>query len=85
MKITNMYQAKTHLSSLVDDALDGKEVVIARSGKPLVRLVPYTPTMKSRKPGLLKGKITVPSNFDETSEEILDLFRGDDNLSWKNI
>lgn len=74
MKITNIYQAKTQLSSLVDEAISGKEVIIARSGKPLVRLIPYTPVMKERKPGVLAGKIQIPSDFDETSQEVLELF-----------
>lgn len=80
MQIKNIYQAKTHLSSLVDAALDGQEVVIARSGKPLVRLVPYTQSMKQRKPGLLKGKIQMPDDFNNSSEAILDLFCADSNV-----
>ncbi len=70
MSITNIYQAKTQLSSLVDQAIAGEEIVIARSGKPLVRLVPYTPGMKPRKPGLLKNQITVPDDFDAMNDEI---------------
>jgi len=74
MTITNMYQAKTQLSALVDSALSGEEVIIARAGKLLVRLVPYNPSMKPRVPGLLKGKIQIPDDFDQTSEEIISLF-----------
>lgn len=74
MKIANIYQAKTQLSALVDSALAGDEIIIARSGKPLVRLVPYTVEMKARKPGALKGKITIPDNFDDETPEIIDLF-----------
>lgn len=69
-----MYQAKTHLSSLVDSALAGDDVVIAKAGKLLVRLVPYNGSMKQRVPGLLKGKIEIPEDFDQNSEEIISLF-----------
>ncbi len=74
MTITNMYQAKTQLSALVDSALSGEEVIIARAGKLLVRLVPYNPSMKPRVPGLLKGKIQMSDDFDDESEEIEKLF-----------
>ncbi len=65
MKFFNIYQAKTQLSALVDSAVSGTEVVIARSGKPLVKLVPYILDTKQRKPGLFKGKIKVPDNFNQ--------------------
>lgn len=74
MKITNIYQAKTQLSALVDRALAGDEIIIARSGKPLVRLVPYTAKMEARKSGVLKGKIIIPDDFDDETPEIIDLF-----------
>ncbi|MBU0975000.1 type II toxin-antitoxin system prevent-host-death family antitoxin [Patescibacteria group bacterium] len=76
MRIINMYQAKTNLSALVESALAGNDVVIARAGKPLVRLVPYTSSMKPRKPGLFKGKIQIPDNFNQESQEIISLFTG---------
>jgi len=74
MSVTNMYQAKTQLSALVDSALSGNDVVIARAGKPLVRLVPYNQSMKARTPGLFKGKIKMSDDFDEESKEIEKLF-----------
>ncbi len=76
MKIINMHQAKTQLSKLVNEALDGEEVIIAKSGKPVVKLVPYK-FAESRKPGQFKGKINIPDNFNELSPEILKLFYGD--------
>lgn len=75
-QITNVYQAKTQLSALIESALAGNEVIITRSGKPVVRLVPYTQDMNQRQPGLLKGKIQLPNNFDEESEQVLALFLG---------
>ena len=74
MNITNIYQAKTQLSALVESALAGNEVIIARAGKPLVRLVPYTEPMQERVPGLFTGKIIVPDDFDDVSNEIIELF-----------
>jgi prevent-host-death family protein len=56
MKTVNIQMAKTHLSRLVDDAADGMEIVIAKAGKPLVRLVPYAAAMKPRTPGLFEGQ-----------------------------
>ena len=74
MRTVNMHEAKTHLSALVEEALSGKDVVIARAGKPLVRLVPYQPEKMPRKPGRLKGQIELAPDFDETPEEVLDAF-----------
>lgn len=76
MSITNIYNAKTNLSKLVEAALNGEEVIIAKAGKPVVKLSAYVPTSKNRIPGLLKGKIVIPDNFDEENEEINKLFYG---------
>jgi prevent-host-death family protein len=67
----NMHQAKTSLSRLVERALAGEDVVIARNGEPLVRLVPVPRTLQPRVPGRLKGKVWMASDFDEMSEEEL--------------
>jgi prevent-host-death family protein len=56
MRTVNIHAAKTHLSSLLDDVAKGKEVVIARAGKPVARIVPIDPATPQRKPGLLRGK-----------------------------
>lgn len=71
----NIHQAKTQLSKLIEQALAGQEVVIARNGKPVVKLVPVeTPDLPPRKPGSLKGKIWVAPDFDETPEDLIDEF-----------
>jgi prevent-host-death family protein len=57
MKTVNMHQAKTHLSRLVEEAAAGEDIVIARAGKPLVRLVAVTVTTSPRQLGVLAGKI----------------------------
>ena len=75
MIISNMYEAKTRLSQLVRKALEGEEVILAKSGKPLVRLVPTKPEPIKRKFGLLKGKIRISDDFNEFSEELETMFR----------
>ena len=73
----NIHAAKTHLSRLVDEALEGQDIVIAKSGKPLVRLAPVTSDRPARKPGSMKGKLMVPADFDEPlPDEVLALFEG---------
>lgn len=58
----NIYQAKTQLSKLVDEAAQGEEIIIAKAGKPVAKLVPLA-TQES-KPGSLKGKIWLAEDFD---------------------
>jgi prevent-host-death family protein len=73
----NMHEAKSRLSQLVAKAEAGEEVVIARAGKPAVRLVPVAPPKKPRrKPGLWKGKGWIAPDFDETPEWLIDAFEG---------
>lgn len=70
----NMHQAKSTLSRLVERALAGEDVVIARNGEPLVRLVPVPKERKLRIPGRLKGKVWIGPDFEFTEEEIKELF-----------
>ena len=73
----NIHEAKTHLSRLVEKAEGGREVTIARAGKPVARLVPFKKKEVPRKKGLLKGKIWIGQDFDEPlPQEILDAFEG---------
>lgn len=67
----NMHEAKSKLSQLVESALMGEEVVIAKSGKPAVRLVPCKPNLK-REFGKFKGQIEMSDAFDsdETSDAL---------------
>ena len=62
MKIVGVHQAKTHLSRLLATVEAGEEVIIARGGRPVVRLVPFK--ARPRRPGRLKGKIVVHRDFD---------------------
>ena len=72
---TNMHEAKSKLSQLVELAVLGEEVIIAKSGKPTVKLVPYKP-QKQRAFGQFKGQFVVSKDFDskEVNDEITDLF-----------
>lgn len=80
MKTVNIHEAKTHLSRLVDQAARGEPFVIAKAGKPLVKVVPLdAPAARQvRRLGFMAGQIAVPDDFDRMgSEEIERLFRGD--------
>jgi prevent-host-death family protein len=74
--LVNMHEAKTHLSRLVARAADGEDIVIAKAGKPVARLVPYAERTEPRKPGGLKGKIWIADDFDETPQWLIDAFEG---------
>jgi prevent-host-death family protein len=79
-KPINLYDAKTQLSRLVDRAADGEEIVIAKAGKPMARLVPIEKKKPRRVPGLLKGKIRIAPDFDAPlPPEILRAFNGGDD------
>jgi len=76
MQTVNIHEAKTHFSKLVEAALKGEEVVIAKAGKPAVKLVAVQ-SNKSRQFGLLKGKIKIADDFDEPlPEDIIADFEG---------
>lgn len=60
----SLYQAKTHLSRLVEEAAQGREIIIAKSGRPRARLVPLPDSRALRVPGKGKGKWRVAANFD---------------------
>jgi prevent-host-death family protein len=63
-EIINLHAAKTHLSRLVDRAAGGEEIIIARDGQPVARLVALRSTTVRRIPGLLKGRIEIAEDFD---------------------
>lgn len=75
----NIYEAKTHLSQLVERAAAGEEIVIAKAGRPRARLVPLErPTGRRRGYGSMRGKIWLADDWDsdETNEAIAELFFG---------
>jgi len=63
-RTVNVYEAKTHLSRLLAQAESGEDIVIARQGRPVVRLVPVGRRGVDREPGALKGHIRVSDDFD---------------------
>lgn len=73
----NIYDAKTNFSRLIDKVLEGKEVIIAKAGKPVAKIITYKEKTAPRKLGLLKGKISVPDDFDEENQEINKIFYGE--------
>ena len=74
----NIHQAKTHLSRLIERAARGEEIVIARSGKPVAKLVPYVPTNKPRQFGTMRGRIWFADDFDDPlPSQLLASFTGD--------
>ena len=76
-KPVNIHAAKTHFSRLVERAAKGEEIIIAKAGKPVARLMPLAVPVRRRRPGLLKGKIKMAEDFDAPlPEEILRLFEG---------
>lgn len=64
MQTVNIHEAKTHLSRLLEQVAGGEEIIIAKAGKAIARLVPLDAAPKKRQLGLLKGKLNVPDDFD---------------------
>jgi prevent-host-death family protein len=64
-KTVNLYEAKTQLSKLVDEAAAGGEIIIAKAGKAKARLVPLEPARRRRRPGGWEGQLWVADDFDE--------------------
>lgn len=75
MTVVNMHEAKTNLSKLVQRAAAGEEIIVAKAGEPVAKIVAYTaPPKKPRVPGALKGKIWMAPDFDELPDEIAEAF-----------
>jgi prevent-host-death family protein len=67
----NIHEAKTHLSRLVEQAAAGEEIIIAKAGKPMAKLVPYTPPIAPRSGGFLSGQIWESSDCWEPDEDLI--------------
>lgn len=77
LKPVNIHAAKTHFSRLVERAAKGEEIVIARAGRPVARLVPLSSAGRPRRPGLLKGRIRIRKDFDAPlPDDVLRRFEG---------
>ncbi len=79
----DLRHAKSQLSKLVELVAQGEEVVICKSGRPCVRLVPYQPDQDKRKLGTWKGKVWMAPDFDG-EKEIIELFEGSSMLPKKD-
>ncbi len=78
MRIVNMNEARTHLSRLVKAAAEGEPFIIARAGKPLVRVVALDAPEPRSRIGFMAGRMSVPDDFDSMgADEIRDMFSGD--------
>lgn len=73
----NVYEAKTHLSQLLDRAAAGEEILIARAGRPVARLMPLAARAGRREPGAWRGRVTIREDFDELPAEISAAFQGE--------
>lgn len=74
-KSVNVHEAKTHLSRLLVRVMGGEEVVIAKAGKPVARLIPYQELPEDRKPGTADSQIVIaPSFFEPLPDEIIEGF-----------
>ena len=77
--IVNIHEAKTHLSRLIDRAAAGEEIVIAKAGTPVAKLVRYERPKEPRKMGGWEGRVWIAPDFDEEIPEIVAAFEGDDD------
>lgn len=73
----NVDEAETNLSELLRRVERGEEVVLARAGTPVAKLVPYSTATEPRRPGRWAGEVRIAADFDDTPEEFLDLFAGE--------
>jgi prevent-host-death family protein len=80
MRTVNIHEAKTHLSRLVEQAANGEPFIIAKAGKPMVKVTKLDEPVRdvSRRLGFLEGRIDVPDDFDTMyQEEIIRMFEGE--------
>ena len=79
MSVVNIYEAKTHLSRLVARAAAGEDIVIAKAGRPVAKLVGYSEADEPRQLGGWEGRVWIADDFDELPPEILAAFEGTDD------
>jgi prevent-host-death family protein len=73
-KSVNVHEAKTHLSRLLEQVERGEEVVVARAGRPVARIVPYSTRKAPREPGVWRGRVALAADFDETDIRLIEDF-----------
>jgi prevent-host-death family protein len=72
--VVNVHEAKTHLSRLLERVEAGEEIVVARSGKPVARLVPFQEARAPRQSGRLRGAVRMAPDFDHTPDDLIVAF-----------
>ena len=77
MQITNIHQAKTQLSKLIERVIQGEEVIIGKAGKPVARLLPYERDERPRVGGRWRGRVKMAADFDQLPAGLERLFRGE--------
>jgi len=70
MPITNISEAKAQLSALIERVLAGEEIIIGKAGKPVARLVRFERSEGPRRPGALRGRISIADDFDELPADL---------------
>ena len=82
MKTVNIHQAKTQLSKLIEQASKGESFIIAKAGKPVVRVTPLTAPAGAqvRRLGFMAGQVSVPDDFDRMGQEKIERIFGEDTL-----
>ncbi|MBL3527826.1 MAG: type II toxin-antitoxin system Phd/YefM family antitoxin [gamma proteobacterium endosymbiont of Lamellibrachia anaximandri] len=80
MHTVNIHEAKTHLSRLIDQAIKGEPFIIAKAGKPLVKVMPLSAPEAGqvKRLGFMAGQITVPDDFDQMGSVEIELLFGDE-------
>jgi prevent-host-death family protein len=77
MLTVNIHEAKTHLSRLIEQAAKGEPFIIAKAGKPMVKVTALEPAKPAKRLGFLEGQFNIPDDFDQMGqEEIIKLFEG---------
>lgn len=77
MTTVNIQEAKSQFSRLLNRVAKGEEIIIAKAGRPIAKLVPYRANRGCRIPGTEKGKIWIADNFTETPEDVIEEFEKD--------
>ncbi len=78
MNVVNIHEAKTQLSRLIERVIQGEDIVIGRAGKPVARLVAFTPPEgPCREPGYWRGQVRIAPDFDQLPSELAAAFRGE--------
>ncbi len=74
MYITNISDAKAHLSALIEKVISGQEVIIGKAGKPVAKLIRFNRSDNNRSPGAMQGTIEISDDFDDLPDDIGKVF-----------